>query len=156
TIGYPVTVVARIEGRLPDAHAKDAPRLLYKHEAGETYRERFLQRDESVPDGREWAATVAPQDVGNGFFYKVAAGDDETPEYQVRARAAAGTKDFWATYQPRPYTLRASRTDNDRKLSDIRGTEVQVLVRTNRAIRDGRLEFQAADSLPETARAELR
>src|SRR5207249_3549407 len=52
TIGSPFLMVAEVGGRIPDANAPDAPRMLYRYEENEPYRERFLQADES---GRQWA-----------------------------------------------------------------------------------------------------
>ena len=42
TIGNPVTIVARVEGRVPAARDRDAPCLLYRHDPAEPYRQRIL------------------------------------------------------------------------------------------------------------------
>src|SRR4051794_19874044 len=106
TIGQPVTIVARVSGRVPDPRAKDAPCLLYRHDPSEPYRQRYLQADEG---GSEWAATVASNDVREGFYYKVTAGDAETPEYRVTSRPAPMIRYFEAKYRHRPYVNRADR-----------------------------------------------
>lgn len=151
TIGSPVTIVAEITGRRPGAHDKDAPSLLYRHDDGEPYRKRFLQHD----TGDQWVTTVAPLDVGNGFTYKVTAGDGETPEYRVAVRATPLISDFLATYHYRPYVQKAARSRIMRKLEDLRGTEVKILARTNRALRDGRLDFEGADGIGELIPAKI-
>jgi hypothetical protein len=151
TIGNPITIVARVGGRVPDVRDKDAPRLLYRHEEGEAYRERFLQPDES---NQEWAATIGPQDVGNGFFYKVAAGDAESKEYRVQVRAAPLLSKFLARYEYRPYTKKADHTRESRKLEDLRGTKVHIRATANRAVKEGRLDFEGADGVGDLIRAE--
>jgi collagen type III alpha len=153
TIGHPVTIVAQIEGRIPQPHHRDAPCLLYRHDPSEPYRQRYLQGDDTQ---REWATTISPLDVGNGFYYKVTAGDGETPEYRVRVRAAPLIGDFLATYHYRPYTQKATRSRTQRKLEDVRGTRVEILARTNRTLRDGRLDLERADGVVDFLRAELR
>ena len=138
TIGNPVTIVAEVGGRIPNARDRDAPCLLYRHDPSEPYRQRYLQRDDS---GQEWAATVGPLDVGAGFWYRVSAGDATTKEYQVKARAAPGIGSFQATYHYRPYVGKADRIVRDkRKLEDLAGTRVTILARTNRTVRGGALD----------------
>jgi hypothetical protein len=141
TIGNPVTIVARVEGRIPDARAKDAPCLLYRHDPSEPYRQRYLQRDDT---GNDWGATVAPRDVGNGFWYRVTAGDATTPEYHVKVRTAPLIADFLATYRYRPYVGKANRIRTSRRLEDLRGSEVTLLARTTRTVKEGRLDFESA------------
>lgn len=106
TIGQQVQLIAQVSGRVPDVSAKDAPCLLYRRDSTEPYRQRFLRHD---PTSDQWSAVIAPIDVGNGFFYKVTAGDSETPEYRVQVRAAPLIADFLATYRYRPYTGQADR-----------------------------------------------
>lgn len=142
TIGSPVTIAADVSGRVPDVHDKDAPCLLYRHEDGEPYRKRFLQYDEY---SRHWTATVTPLDVGAGFAYKLTAGDAETPEHRIRVRATPLIADFVAIYRYRPYVQKADRSRITRKLEDLCGTEVEILARTNRVIKDGRLDFVAKE-----------
>jgi hypothetical protein len=152
TIGNPITVVAEVTGRVPNARDKDAPRLLYRHDEGEPYRQRFLQADDS---NQEWAATIGPLDVGNGFYYKVAAGDAETKEYRIDVRAAPLIAEFLATYRYRPYTKKADRTRERRKLEDLRGTEVLIRARTNRNVKEGRLDFEGDNGVGDLLRAEI-
>ena len=125
--------------------------MLYRHEEGEPYRKRFLQSDET---NQEWAAAVGPLDVRNGFYYKVAAGDDETPEYRVQVRAAPLISEFLATYRYRDYVNRGDLTRTSRKLEALRGTTVTILARTNRVIKEGRLDFDGVDGVGDLIRAE--
>src|SRR5262249_1852210 len=108
--------------------------------------------------------------VQNGFWYKIAAGDQETPEYQVRVQSLPQATRFEVTYHYRPYRKLA----DDRVLfpneqavlpyiRDYRGTEVQLFVRTNRELRSGRIETESsgvrqdipAQILPDDPRALL-
>ncbi|MFO0876693.1 MAG: hypothetical protein U0840_04915 [Gemmataceae bacterium] len=151
TIGSPVVIVAEVTGRRPEVHAKDAPCLLYRHDESEPFRKRYLQYDA----GDSWTTTVSPVDVGNGIEYKVTAGDGETPIYRITVRAAPLISDFLATYHYRPYLQRAARSRITRKLEDLRGTEVHLLARTNRVIKEGRLDFEGQDGVGSLLRPEL-
>jgi hypothetical protein len=152
SIGSPITIIAEIDGRVPDPHDKDAACLLYRHRETEPYRKRFLQRDETT---NHWAATIGPLDVGNGFTYKVTAGDNETPEYRIHVRPTPLIRDFVATYRYRPYVHRADRSRIARKLEDLRGTEVHILARTTRVVREGRLDFEGKDGATDLLRGEV-
>jgi hypothetical protein len=151
TIGNAVTIVAQVSGRVPDARDSDAPCLYYRHDESEPYRKRYLQADDS---NQEWSTTISPIEVGNGFYYKVTAGDAETNEYHVSVRAAPLISEFQATYHYRPYTRKASQTRTSRKLEDLRGTEVEIKALTNRVIKDGRLEFEGEDGGGDLIRSE--
>jgi hypothetical protein len=140
-IGRPFMVVADVRGPLPGANSPDAPRLQYRYDANDPWIDRFLQLDE----GRGWTATLNPNDVRNGFSYRVAAGDAVTPEYQVRYRANATITDFLATYQFRPYVARIDELRHDRELKALRGTSVLLRVRTNRTLQSARLEWEGRD-----------
>ena len=135
----------------PPRATRTPPALLYRHEEGEPYRKRFLQPDES---SKEWAATVGPLDVSNGFTYKVAAGDAETPEYRVSVRAAPLISEFLATYHYRDYSTAPTTRRTERKLEDYRGTLVTITARTNRVLKDGRLDFDGADGVGDLIRPE--
>jgi hypothetical protein len=150
TIGNPLTIEAEVTGRTPAVRDPDAPCLLYRHDPAEPYRKRFLLADES---NRVWTTSVSPMDVGEGFFYKVAAGDAVTPEYRVGVRAAPLISDFEATYRYRDYVGRVDHTRTSRKLEDLRGTEVRIRARTNRVVKEGRLDFNGADGVGELVRA---
>jgi hypothetical protein len=139
TIGRSVTVAVEVTGKLPDPKGPEAVRLLYRYQEGAPYQERLLTPE----SGAEWATTVAPIDVQNGFWYKVAGGDCETREHRVSVRSAPLITGFEAGYHYRPYVARADEVRTERKIEALRGTEVTVLVRTNRAIKEARLDFEA-------------
>src|SRR5205823_4340619 len=82
-------------------------------------------------------------EVQDGFWYKVAGGDAETPEYRVRLTPRV--VDFKAVYQFRPYLARADETRLDqRKIEGVRGTTVNATVHVNRDVKDGWLQFENA------------
>jgi flagellar biosynthesis GTPase FlhF len=138
TMGKEVTIVAKVTGRVPAARAKDAPCLLYRRDESEPYRQRYMQ---PVEGSSEWAATVAPGDVGEGFFYKVTAGDAETPEHRVTTRPRPLIQFFRVTYHHRPYVNRAARLESSRKLEALEGTEAEITIWATRDVASGRLLF---------------
>ena len=101
----------------------------------ESYREQAFTHDES---GREWSTTIDPADVGNGFLYKVTAGDAVTPEYRVRSRpfrASFGSRPSTSTDPTRGWPIRSVWP----RLEGLRGTKVTLTVRANRTLESGRL-----------------
>src|SRR5262249_3259017 len=150
-IGNPVTIVANVTGQVPSVRDRDAPRVQYRHDQEEPYRERYLQPDEA---SGEWVATIAPIDVGNGFLYRVAAGDFATEESRVTVRPSPLIPEFLATSKYRAYTGLPERTRTDRKLEALRGTEVAVVVRSNHPVKEGRLEIDG-DGPGETVRGSV-
>jgi hypothetical protein len=79
------------------------------------------------------------------LWYKVTGGDAATEEYRISVRAAPAITDFLATYHFRPYVARADEVRRERDLRALRGTEVVLRVRTNRTLREGRMEFERKD-----------
>jgi hypothetical protein len=137
TVGRGINFVVEVTGKVPDRKAADAVKLLYRYEEGDPWLERLL-----VPEvGREWTTALSAIEVKNGFWYRITGGDAATEEYRVSVRAAPAITDFLAVYHPRPYVARADEVRRERELKALRGTEVRLHVRTNRALREGRLEF---------------
>ena len=83
-----------------------------------------------------------PTEVHTGFFYKVAGGDAETPEYYVRVRSNPLLTGVEVKYHYRPYLHWPDRTTQDPNLKDLRGTEVGLVVHTNRQVREGRIVIE--------------
>lgn len=137
---------ARIEGRFPKINHEGAPRLLFRYQKADSYVAIPL---EEALDGT-WGATLSPDQIQNGFWYKVAAGDAETPEYQVKVQALAQATKFEATYKFRPYLKLPELTERYPNAEAVlphikghRGTEVTLVVRANRHLREGRVEIEA-------------
>ena len=65
--------------------------------------------------------------VQNGFWYKVAGGDAETPEYKVTVRSLPLFTDFQATYEYPKYLRRKNETATDHMITRYRGTTVTLV-----------------------------
>jgi hypothetical protein len=141
TVGRGVYFVVEVTGKVPDPKAPDAVKLLYRYEDSEPWLERLLLHETD----REWTAQLSALEVQNGFSYKITGGDATTDVYRVSVRAAPAVTDFLATYHYRPYVARADEVRRERPLKALRGTEVRLRVRTNRTLRDGRLDFEGKE-----------
>lgn len=138
TVGRGINFVVDVSGKVPNPKAADAVKLLYRYEEGDPWQERRLIQETSG----DWTTSLSALEVRNGFWYQITGGDAATEEYRVSVRAAAAITDFLATYRFRPYVARVEEAHRARELKALRGTEVLLRVRTNRALRDGRLEFE--------------
>lgn len=138
SVGRAVPILASVFGHIPESHSADALRLLYRRQPNDPYTERPLERGDSR---NEWGTLVPAAEVQNGFWYKVAGGDAETPEYRVQVRSNPLVESIEVTYHFRPYLNRPDQTTNDPNLEALRGTEVTLTARTNREIREGHVEF---------------
>lgn len=138
---------AQIEGRFPPLNQPGAPRVLYRYSQNDTYV--ALPLEEAI-DGA-WAATLLADQVQNGFWYKIAAGDAETPEYQVRTRSDPQATKYEITYRYRPYrklpdamvTFPDHQSGLTPRLRGPRGTEVEFVVHTNRKLKEARFEIES-------------
>jgi hypothetical protein len=140
-VGRSVRFTVAVDGRVPQPGKSDALRLLFRYQQGDPYEERSLE-----PSNDQWATTLPAFQVQNGFWYKVAGGDSETPEFRVQVRATPLINGFDATYHYRPYLSWKDDTTHDPNLRALRGTEVRLVAHTNRAVnvRDSRLELDLA------------
>jgi hypothetical protein len=138
TLGRGINFVVAVNGKVPSPKAPDAVKLLFRYEESDPWLERLLIQEPS----REWTTSLSAIEVKNGFWYRITGGDASTEEYRVSVRAAPAITDFLATYHFRPYVARADEVRRQRELKELRGTEVRLRVRTNRNLRDGRLEFE--------------
>jgi len=141
TVGRGINFAVEVSGKVPDAKAADAVKLLYRYDASDPWLERRLVPE---PSG-EWTTALSALEVKNGFWYQITGGDAATPEYRVGVRAAPAILDFLAMYHFRPYVARTEETRRQRELKALRGTEVLLRVRTNRTLREGRLEFTGGE-----------
>src|SRR5262249_42844675 len=132
-VGRSVAFSASITGKVPAANRPDAPRLLFRYRQSDPYEERPLERERES----EWITTLPANQVHGGFWYKIAAGDAETDEFQVRLSATQSIEKLSVTYHYRPYLGWKDRTSDEPKLEDIRGTEVVLVVRANRKVKAG-------------------
>jgi hypothetical protein len=137
--GRPVTVLVQVDGKLPPRKGPEAVKLRYRYHPGEPYLEREMTPLES---GRQCEVSLTDKEVQNGFWYRIKGGDAETAEYRIDVRAVPLVTEFRATYNFRPYTALNREVRLDRKIDCLRGTEVVILARTNRILRDARLEME--------------
>src|SRR5262249_34162158 len=140
-VGQAFDVAVRVEGRVPDPQKPEALRLLYRYRDGEPYEEQPLESD----SGDVWMTVVPPSRTFNGFWYKVAGGDAVTREYRVSVRSTPVIERFDVTYHYRAYTGWPDRVSRDANLHALRGTEAELLLHTNRPVKEGRLEVETRD-----------
>jgi hypothetical protein len=142
-IGQSVNFAVRVEGRVPKPDQPDAIRLQFRYSQSEpVYQERVLSRGISDSD---WGYLLPGSEVQNGFFYKIKGGDFTTPEYQVQARSSPVITGFSVTYKHRPYLQRPPETKSDPNLIGWRGTEVTLVAKTNRTVKEGRLTVETPE-----------
>jgi hypothetical protein len=127
--GRAATIEAVVQGR-----QTEAVRFLYRHHQTDPYEERPMERGDSSGD---WVITVPAFEVHNGFWYKLIGTEAATDEYHIEVRSAPAFSEFEVLYHPRAYLRLSDETvkTHQPELKGIRGTEVQILARTNRLIR---------------------
>ena len=139
TSGQSLTVKVEVGGRIPNPDKPDRVRVLLRHNpADPAYEELPLEKGETA---RNWQGRVPDYLVRNGFWYKVAGGDAETPEYKVTVRSLPLFTGYEVKYEFPAYTRRLPETTTDPHVEAYRGTKVTVVGKTNRAVKDGRLAF---------------
>jgi hypothetical protein len=140
TTGQSVTVAVYVGGRIPPANSPERVRLLIRHNPNDpNYEELPLVPGET---SREWELRIPDYLIQNGFWYKVAGGDAETPEHRVTVRSLPMFTDFEATYEYPKYLRRATETAADPLIRGYRGTTVTLMARANRDIRDGQMVIE--------------
>ena len=144
-IGKALTVQVQVDGRVPDPQKPDAVRVLYRASLADPFESRPLAM---ADDSRDWQTTFLATDVKTGFYYKVAGGDAETPEYRVQVRSRPLLTSVHVVYHYRPYLHWRDRLTEDPNLKDLRGTEVILTAHTNRQVRDGHLLIENSKPIP--------
>jgi len=141
TQGQSFSVKVHLGGRIPSAEAEDRPRLLLRHSLQqEEYEEIPLQSGETV---REWHGKVPDYLTQVSFWYKIAAGDAETPEYRVTVRTLPLFTDFEVQYEYPAYMNRPADRASGPYLRTYRGTRITLRAKTNREPIRGSLQFEA-------------
>lgn len=134
-----ILFAVRVDGRVPDANKPDAVRLLLRYNQNDpVYHERPMERGDG---DREWVYRVHGFDLQNGFWYKIAGGDDETKEFRVQVRSSPLITGWELKYRYRPYLVKPNEVTDKPDIEAIRGTEVTVRARTNRTVKDGWLQI---------------
>jgi collagen type III alpha len=136
TAGQPVTVAVDVGGKVPDAEAPDRLRVLLRHNlADANYDELPLEPADAT---RRWTVRLAERHVQNGFWYKVAGGDAETPEYRVTVRPKPTFTAFDVRYEYPEYLRMKADSSTTPHIEAHRGTVVTILAKANRELKNGR------------------
>lgn len=130
-VGQAATVTVKLDGRIPKPTDPDAAKIRYRHGSDEPWRERLLDPREAADT---WEVVLPPTEVENGIDYEVTAGGTTTPTHRITVIAAPMIEDFRATYHFRDYTGRTFEVRRDRRIDSLQGTEVTLLVKTNRTL----------------------
>jgi hypothetical protein len=157
--GERISFEVKLTGVVPRINTPQEARLLYRHQSDHSWTTLVLDDRESNglthPDGI-WTVVMESDRVQNGFTYKIVAGDAETPEYQVIVQSLPGYANPQAEmeYHYPAYLHMADRKvafPNDQevfpRIKGPAGTEVTMVVRTNRELHSGKLEVKYADSV---------
>jgi len=148
--GQTVTVAVHISGKVPAKTAPDRVRLLLRHNpADPLYEELPMTEGET---SRDWQVKVPEYLVQNGFWYKVAAGDAETPEFKVTVRTLPLFTDYEVVYHYPKYTRKPADKSSDPNIRAYRGTRVTLTARTNRSAAEGLMRFDTPGLPPVVGR----
>jgi hypothetical protein len=136
-----ITFRAKIYGPVSAVNQEGAPKLLWRYNQAEPFVPQPLDKD--ADDTWTWTMP-ADQVINGGFWYKLSAGDAETPEYQVRISAIPQVRAFTVAYHYRAFERKAEDKmhypkASFSKLHARRGTEVSLRVQTNCDVREGHL-----------------
>jgi uncharacterized low-complexity protein len=135
-----LTITVQVDGRVPQEGKPDSIRLMMRYNPEDpNYTERSLAR--STSDPTQWSITLQPNDVQNGFWYQVAGGDDQTPEYHVAVRSSPMVTQFNVTREYRAYMRFEPRHTQDPNIEDWRGTTITLDAFTNRHVKEGWLHL---------------
>ncbi|HSQ56600.1 MAG TPA: hypothetical protein VLM40_12730, partial [Gemmata sp.] len=146
TTGQTITVAVRVGGKVPAKSDPERVRVLLRHNpADPNYEEVPMNEGETQ---RDWSIKVPEYLVQNGFWYKVAAGDAETPEFKVTVRSLPLFTDFEARYEYPKYTRKPSDLARDPNIRGLRGTKVTLIAKTNRQVKSGLMRFDTPGLAP--------
>src|SRR5262245_58862287 len=133
-----VEITVEVKGEIPEPNRPDSLTLLFRHNPDDPNWE-SKPLDQSAEHHTIWTCRVRPDQVQNGFWYKVVGGDGQTPVYRVQVRSSPMLTRFDITYKYRPYLHWPERTVNDANLDCIRGTEITLIAYANRNLKDGKM-----------------
>ena len=146
TTGQTIAVAVHVTGQVPNRNAPDRVRLLLRHNpADPNFEEIAMEEGET---SRDWHVKVPDYLVQNGFWYKVAAGDNETPEYRVTVRTLPMFETYETTYEYPAYTRKPKDKATGPNLRAYKGTKVTLIGNTNREVKEGVMKFDAANLAP--------
>ncbi len=132
-------------GRIPDPAGAGAVRLRFRYNPADPVWEE-IRLDPSPREPREFALRMPAGRVQNGFIYQIVGGDAATLEYRVQVRSSPLIEGFEIGYHFRPYLHFRDQIATNPNIESLRGTEVTLTARTNRAVKSGELTFHGRDS----------
>lgn len=130
-VGQPAVVRVKLDGRIPSATDRDAAKLRFRAGEDEPWSERPLRQ---LDDPAVWEGEIPSELVQNGIDYHVTAGNGTSPTHRIAVEAAPLIEEFKATYHFRQYTGRTFEVRRDRAIDALRGTVVDLRVKTNRPL----------------------
>jgi hypothetical protein len=142
TTGQTITVAVHVTGKVPAKGSPERVRVLIRHNQVDPEFEEIDMKEGET--SRDFLVKVPEDLVLNGFWYKVAAGDAETPEYRVTVRSLPLFTDFEATYEYPSYAHKSEDKSFSPDLRALPGTTVTLVARTNRTVTDGWMKFEKA------------
>ncbi len=153
TDGQPLTVAVTLGGRLPNPAGPDKARLLVRYSQDSTDVIELPLTQAGRSD--EFRADLGRGTILNGFWYRVAAADARTPEYQVTVRTRPMLGEYKAEYQYPAYLKWPNDTESGTKLRAIRGTSVTLSAKANRPLQSATLTAATVDGARELVRGEV-
>ena len=150
TTGQTISVAVHIAGKVPARNGPERVRVLLRHNlADPNFEEIAMEEGET---SRDWQVKVPDYLVQNGFWYRVAAGDNETPEYRVTVRTLPIFERYEVSYEYPAYTRKRPDKATSPGLRAYRGTKITLIAKTNREVKEGVLKFAAANLEPVAGR----
>lgn len=130
TAGQTVVIGVEVGGRIPDPNDADRVRVLIRHNPNDpTYIPVPMEPGESK---RDWQVKLQDYHVQNGFWYKVAAGDAETPEYRVTVHSLPLVESVEVGYRYPAYLNAKPGVRKDPRIEAPRGTLVTITARSSK------------------------
>lgn len=144
-----VDIRVQITGSVAGVNKPGAPQLHFRYDEKDEPVLMPLQQD---LDGI-WAKTIQPDQVQNGFLYRITAGDATSKEHRVTVFTIPQVLSWQFTHKYRDYRRLPEITfvypNKEGGLPEIRGhhgTEVTLITRTNRVLKDAELQLQFANA----------
>ncbi|HEX3147791.1 MAG TPA: hypothetical protein VHR66_06880, partial [Gemmataceae bacterium] len=139
-----VNFQVHVHGRIPNPNDADAVRLRmwYNPDDPETYEDRPLRPVEG--DRREFALTVPPKQVRNGFHYRILAGKTQTREFTVTSKIVPEFNTIEVGYVYPDYLKRAPEQSTDSNLLGPYGAIATITTTANREVKSGFIEIEGS------------
>ena len=125
-LGQDCQIRVMLQGELPAEGSDQAPALHFRHQEG-VEPQTILFLPDKDPDGRSvWSAVVHRDQVLQGFWYWVTAGDAKTATYRMDVRLDAFLEKLEAEISPPAYLARKPYPAENLDLSVISGTTITL------------------------------